>query len=120
MEEKVSVKMRMEGEVAVAEFEGAPMCDSVEVRAAGEKINEFIANKRPAYIVIDFSEVKFICSDVVGMLLASRNKVREYGGEVLVSGINPQWYRVFKITNVDKLFRFYENSESAVEAVRGI
>jgi len=60
--------------------------------------------------------VKFFTSQVLGVLLDVRGKVGGYGGEVKVSGINPQLYRVFRITNLNALFEFYPDVEAALEA----
>jgi len=37
---------------------------------------------------------------------------------MLISGVNPQLNRVFKITNLDKIFEFYPDRSHAVEAMR--
>ena len=67
-------------------------------------------------MVIDFENVKFFSSAVLGLLLDIRAKLKTYEGEVVISGINPQLYRVFKITNLDKIFRFFPDKQSAIRA----
>jgi anti-anti-sigma regulatory factor len=54
---------------------------------------------------------------VLGLLLDMRAKLKMHDGEVVVSAINPELYRVFKITNLDKVFRFFPDKKSAVEAM---
>ena len=49
------------------------------------------------------------------MLLNMRTKLTEFNGEVIIIGINPQLHRVFKITNLDKIFRFFPDVESAIK-----
>jgi len=58
--------------------------------------------------------VKFFSSQILGMLLDMRSKLSVNNGEVLISAINPQLHRVFRITNLDKIFRFFPDVESAV------
>jgi anti-anti-sigma regulatory factor len=36
---------------------------------------------------------------------------------VVISGINPNLTRVFRITNLDKVFKFYPDVESALKAL---
>jgi anti-anti-sigma regulatory factor len=43
-----------------------------------------------------------------------RAKAAAYDGEVVVSAINPQLHRVFKITNLDKVFRFFPDRRRAI------
>ena len=38
-------------------------------------------------------------------------------GQVVISAIEPQLHRVFRITNLDKVFRFFPDKESAVQAL---
>jgi len=57
-------------------------------------------------VVVDFECVKFFSSTVLGLLLDIRAKLKAYNGEVVISSINPQLYRVFKITHLDKIFKF--------------
>jgi anti-anti-sigma factor len=54
---------------------------------------------------------------VLGLLLDIRAKLQSHNGKVVISAINPQLHRVFKITNLDKIFAFFPNRESAVKAI---
>ena len=67
-------------------------------------------------IVFDFECVKFFSSQVLGLLLDIRSKLMTLGGELVISAIDPQLFRVFKITNLDKIFKFYPDKDSAVKA----
>jgi anti-sigma B factor antagonist len=66
-------------------------------------------------MVFDFGNVKFFSSQVLGMLLDIRSKLEEYDGNIVISSIDPQLHRVFKITNLDSVFSFYPDKESAVK-----
>jgi anti-sigma B factor antagonist len=68
-------------------------------------------------VVVDFEGVKFFSSAVLGLLLDIRAKLKTYDGEVVISAINPQLYRVFKITHLDRIFKFFPDKENAVGAV---
>ena len=117
MDDKVGVKIELEGEIAIVAFEAAVMSDTEEVTAASQQIEGFIEENRPGAIVVDFQQVKFFSSQVLGLLLAIRAKLKNYDGEVVISAIDPQLYRVFKITNLDKIFRFFPDKDTAVEAL---
>jgi anti-anti-sigma factor len=62
--------------------------------------------------------VKFFSSQVLGLLLAMRTRLSSYGGQVIISAINPQLHRVFKITNLDQVFRFFPDAESAIDSLK--
>jgi anti-sigma B factor antagonist len=101
----------------VVAFKATSISDVEGISAASEKIKGFIEQKHPNLMVFDFEGVKFFSSQVLGLLLDIRAKLTLYNGEVVISGINPQLHRVFKITNLDKVFRFFPDSKSAIEAV---
>ncbi|MFC1738444.1 STAS domain-containing protein [Planctomycetota bacterium] len=118
MAEKTGVEIVEEGEVAVVAFRSASVSNVEEITAGGEQVGSFIEEKRPARVVFDFSTVKFFSSQVLGLLLDIRSRMQEYNGEIVISGINPQLHRVFKITKLDSVFGFYPDKEAAVRANR--
>jgi len=116
MDEKVIVEITSEGGVGVAAFKATSISNVEGISAASAQIKEFIEENHPSSIVFDFERVKFFSSEALGLLLDIRAKLKTYNGEVVISGINPQLHRVFKITNLDKVFRFFPDKESAVVA----
>ncbi len=117
MDEQIGVEITVEGPVAVVAFKATSISDVEGITAAAKQITEFIDENHPNRIVFDFEQVKFFSSLVLGVLLNIRAKLETYNGEVVISAINPQLHRVFKITNLDSVFRFFPDKESAVRAV---
>jgi anti-anti-sigma regulatory factor len=52
------------------------------------------------------------------MLIDVKKKLSAQKGNVVISGINPQLYRVFKITNLDKIFKFYPDAKAAISDLK--
>jgi len=117
MENKHEVEITSQKNVAIVTFLTGSISDLEKIAAAAKQIDDFISANQPKGMVFDFSEVKFFCSRVLGLLLEIRAKLETYGGEVVVSAIDPQLYRVFKITHLDKIFRFFPDKQSAVEMI---
>ena len=117
MDDKVNVEITSEGNAAVVAFEATSISDVEGITAVAEQIREFIEKNHPEKIIFDFGKVKFFSSQVLGVLLENRARLEEYNGEVVISAINPQLYRVFRITNLDKIFRFFPDKEAAVRAM---
>jgi anti-sigma B factor antagonist len=115
--EKISVEITSEGNAAVVAFKTASISNVEEVAAVSKQIKEFIEKMHPKKVVVDFERVKFFSSQMLGLLLDIRAKLKTYDGEVVISAINPQLYRVFKITHLDKIFKFFQDKENAVRAV---
>lgn len=114
----VEIDFTIDREVATVFCRASSLSDAEEIAKVSEKINNLVEQRMAKVVIIDFEGVKFFSSQVLGMLLNVRGKLQEYGGQVAVSGINPQLYRVFKITKLDRLFRFFPDSTSAVQELR--
>jgi len=117
MDEEGNVEITSEDNVAVVVFKSVSVSDVDGITAASKQIKEFIDGNQPNRLIFDFGSVKFFSSQVLGLLLDIRAKLKTYNGEVVISAINPQLHRVFKITNLDKVFRFFPDKESAFQAV---
>lgn len=117
MDKMVELEMTTEGSIAVVTFKSGYVNDVEAISTAGREIRAFIDENHPKRLIFDFGEVKFFSSQVLGLLLDIRAKLGTGGGEVVISAINPQLHRVFKITNLDKIFRFFEDKESAIKTV---
>ncbi len=118
MDEEIGVGITSEGGAAIVAFKSASVSDVDAITAAAKQIKEFIDGNQPNKLIFDFESVKFFSSQVLGLLLDIRAKVKPYNGEVVISAINPQLHRVFKITNLDKVFRFFPDKKSAIKAMK--
>jgi len=116
MTEEISMEITMEASAAIVAFKSASMSDVDAIAVASTRIKDFVAKDQPPTLIFDFEAVKFFSSLVLGLLLDVRAKLAAYNGEVLISAINPQLHRVFRITNLDKVFRFFPDKEEAIKA----
>lgn len=114
MKRRTGIEITRENSVAVVAFKGTSVTDLEEIRSSAEQVGRFIGENHPKKIVFDFTGVRFFSSQVLGMLLNMRQSVQPFNGEVVISAINPQLHRIFRITNLDRIFRFFPDTESAV------
>ena len=117
MEEKVDVRITREDSIAIVSFKADSIIDLDGIATASKQIKEFVDENHPNSLIFDFRGVKFFSSLVLGVLLEIRSQLSTYNGEVAISAINPQLHKVFKITNLDKIFKFFPDKETAVRAV---
>jgi anti-sigma B factor antagonist len=117
MDEKVDAEIINENGVAVVAFKAASISNVEGINTVSDRIKEYIDQNRPNSLVFDFEGVKFFSSQVLGLLLEVRAKLETHNGKVVISAINPRLHRVFKITNLDKIFTFFPNKESAIKAI---
>jgi len=110
-----TIKIEERQGVTVVIFTGTFLATNAGLEEAVERFGELIETNQPKKIVADFTKVKFFSSQVLGLLLDVRRKLQSWGGQIVISGINPQLHRVFKITNLDRIFEFFPNVTAAVE-----
>ena len=120
MKDELGLEITPQDKVAVISFRATSISNYEGINAAGTSIREFVDKNRPSIVVFDFEQVKFFSSQVLGLLLEIRAKVNELGGDVVISGINPQLHRVFTITNLDRIFRFFPDRQSALAEAHSI
>ena len=119
METKAGLNIANEGNVAIASFQGSCISDVEEIRDASTRLRRYIEAHQPRRMVFDFDGVKFFSSQVLGLLLEARAHLRPQDGEVAITSLSPQLQRVFKITNLDKIFCFYPDPPAALHQAAG-
>ncbi len=101
-------------ELAIVSFNQPSIGVASGVEGISKKLREFVEKNKPAKMIVDFSGVKFFSSQTLGVLIDMWRKLEVYGGKMAICGINPQLYRVFRITNLDKIFAFHETRKDAI------
>jgi anti-sigma B factor antagonist len=66
-------------------------------------------------IAIDLSQVDFIDSSGLGALINGLKVARQAGGDLRISSPTEQVKLVLALTNMDRLFKSYENAELAFD-----
>ena len=117
MDAEQIIQISTDGNVTIVSFGSETITGLSGLEQINERLRSLIADDQPAKIVVDFDGVKFFSSQVLGLLVDVWRRLSDYGGIMLISGINPQLNRVFKITNLDKIFEFYPDRASAVKAM---
>jgi anti-anti-sigma factor len=117
MEQKTSLEISSQGDVTIVSFNAPSISGMAGIEEVSRQINRFISENYPRKMVIDFERVKFFSSQTLGLLMEIWKKLQTYNGQVVISGINPQLHRVFRITNLDKIFQFYPDKDVAVSSM---
>ncbi|GAA6527521.1 STAS domain-containing protein [Intrasporangium sp. DVR] len=81
-----------------------------------EKLDEQIHAGR-ADLIVDLSEVTFLDSTGLGVLVGRLKFARTRGGSLRLVGTSERVLRVFAITGLDKVFDIHPDLESALAAV---
>jgi len=68
-------------------------------------------------LILDLSEVPYIDSAGLGLLVAAYVSRQKAGRKIALSGINPRVQKLFEITRVADLFLVFSSPEEAIAAL---
>ena len=97
----------------VVTFKEKRIYDVRAVEAVEDRIRSILA-KDPANMVVNFAGVDFMVTRVINILLVALKWVRARGGEVYLSGMNPNIQRVFNLMRLTEVFRVFPTEEQAL------
>ncbi len=80
----------------------------------GEEISQIIEQQDDPRVLISFSNVRHLSSAALGTLITINNKIKNKGGKLRLSDIDPQIYEVFVITRLNQLFQIHETADEAM------
>ena len=108
-----------DSDVTIVSFSSPSISGISDIDQLSGQIRQFITANKPGKMVIDFAEVRFFSSQLLGLLVDVWRRMKDYDGQLLICGINPNLNRVFKITSLDRIFEFYPDRAGAIEALDG-
>ena len=103
-------------DVLVVNFNDASILDTQIVQQIGEELFDLIDKQARRKLVLDFDKVRFLSSSALGILITLRKKCDAIKGKVVLCNMRDDLRKVFKITNLDRMFEFHENEEKALGA----
>jgi anti-sigma B factor antagonist len=116
-----SIKPRISVEYAdnatIITFTDEKILEEKDVQALQESIMSVIEQADRISLILDFRNVRFLSSAVLGLLIRVSKKVYEHDGQLKLCGINPKIYKIFKITRLTKIFDIYQDLASATESL---
>ena len=85
-----------------------------DIQTLQESIMSVIEQSERINLILDFRNVRFLSSAVLGLLIRISKKVYESDGQLKLCGINPKIYEIFKITRLTRIFEIYKDVKEAV------
>ena len=107
-----------EDEITRISFLDRNILEEATIQQIGDEVSAIIERSGNPRILINFENVEHLSSAALGTLITINNKVRQKGGQLRLSNIDPQIYEVFVITKLNKLFQIYDSNEKAVASFR--
>jgi len=96
-------------------FADEKILEDNDISAVQEAVMSIVEQTQRINLILDFGNVKFLSSAVLGLLIRISKKVYERDGRLRLCNINSKIYEIFKITRLTKIFEIYPDVENAVE-----
>jgi anti-sigma B factor antagonist len=98
----------------VAVLTDAKILDEEQIQSLEKAFMPLIEQNTGIRLLIDFSNVQFLTSSVLGLLIRINRKVLQSDGQLQLCGIDGKIMDIFKITRLDKVFAIYPDRQSAL------
>jgi anti-anti-sigma factor len=80
-----------------------------------EKKMANLLNKEKKYIALDFSEIDYLSSAGMRLLLSMTKKIQPQGGGLVLFSVGEDVMEIIKVAGFDKVLKIFSNEEQALE-----
>lgn len=103
------------GKCTTVEFRAASLMDAVQLEEIGKGLYQLVDEKKRLWLVLDFTQVQFISSQAIGILMGLQKKLETLGdGKLVLCGVGPRLRELLKITKLDRLLTIKKTQSDAV------
>jgi anti-sigma B factor antagonist len=112
-DEKLPVRLEQRGGWTVLHLLEASLMSPAVIDALGAHVERLLGEGKKD-LVLDFAQVQYISSSMIGVLVGARQSVSKTGGRLVLAGLNPRLRELLKITRMEKMFTQAPDVETAV------
>src|SRR5262249_33717937 len=92
------------GDVTVVNFTDEKILDRQDVQTVEEQLFRLVEGLGRRKLLIDFANVHYVSSPLLGAIVALNKKLNAVGGRLELRNINARILEVFRLTRLSKLF----------------
>jgi anti-sigma B factor antagonist len=111
----VDIKQVNVNEIVILELEGR--LDTLSSTKLENKLSDLIAEKK-GKLVLDFSQLDFISSSGLRVLLAAGKKLKSFSGKIVLCSLKDHVKEVFDVAGFTVLFSLQPTREAALQEVK--
>lgn len=112
------LKIVEEEGVTVITFLEVAFLDETSIKDLGNEMEIVVKDKQGINLVINFANVDYLSSAVLGRLVKVFKLVSANKGKMKLCNIKNNILQVFKITKLDKMFEIFPDQDKAVKSFR--
>jgi anti-sigma B factor antagonist len=112
-------QLRQYGRQTAVVFKTPTLMNQADVDRLRAELMRMVDEEKRTRLIIDFTEVRFLSSQVVGLLLALHKRVAaaksaDPGAELVLCGLRPELIDLLKITRIDRLLTIKPTRKEAI------
>jgi anti-sigma B factor antagonist len=112
---KISVEYTEKATIAVLTDEKILAED--DIQALENSLIPLVSQNPGINLIIDFSNVRFFSSAVLGLLIRVSKRINESDGRLKLCSIDSKIYEIFKITRLDTIFDICDDQQKAIRSL---
>ncbi len=89
-----------------------------DIQKIKDEVGPVIEETKGIKLAIDFSQVEFVSSRGLGVLVALRKQVKQQGGNMALFSLNATIQKVLAVTRMSSLFLVEADKAAAIEALK--
>ena len=102
----------------VVEFLTDSLMNPLELEGIGQSLYRLVDEQKRHKLLVDFSKVKYLSSQAVGIVLTLNKKLAQSpDSSLILCGVGPQLLQLLKITRLDKILTI---KPTQAEALQGL
>ena len=102
------------GNIHLVQFTDKKILDDTVLDEIRTELTQLIGKASGPDVLLDFSNVEFMSSAMLGLLGQVHRKIAAGKGRLRMCGIRPEIMQVFKLTSLDKLFSIHKDAPTAL------
>ena len=114
MDQYRRIQTAKKDDIHIVLFKDKKILDDTVLDEIKTEINRLMGNAAGPDMLLDFSNVEFMSSAMLGLLGQLHRKISAGQGRLKMCGIRPEIFQVFKLTNLDKLFSIHKDAPTAL------
>jgi anti-anti-sigma factor len=110
-----SLRVRTVERTGVVRFEDAEILfEESAVHAVGRELHRLIEEEGHTRLVVNFAGVRYLSSEVLGILAGLQREVDAVRGRIALCGLDPLLRDMIRITHLDQVFDVYGDEAEAL------
>jgi anti-sigma B factor antagonist len=108
------IQTAKKGDIHMVAFKDSKILDDTTLDEIKREIGTLLGQAAGPDVLLDFSNVEFMSSAMLGLLGQVHRKIAAGKGRLRMCGIRPEIMQVFKLTSLDKLFSIHKDAPTAL------